>query len=266
MKLKNLFTIVLFLMTMSLYGQDTIYLDQYGDKTKLKANEVTYRLTSPDSAVSEGKIEREYYLSGKIKSECHLIPVLDEKTKKQRTVWNGKYKMWYESGQLQRDIDYQNYKIDGNLTTYWENGKIKRHDLYKEDNPVNGKCFDNNGQEVAYYPFHKMPLFRSGEKELMTFIARSLKYPIDAQEAGIQGKVIVHFIIDKEGEIQNIQLTRSLFPSIDNEALRVVSILPRWIPGEKDGEKASESYILPVSFHLNRSVNNLPAGFYRSTF
>ena len=258
MKLKNLFIIILFLLPLVVSGQDRIYIDQYGDKTKLKSNAVAYRLTSRDSTVNEGKIVREYYLSGKLKSECHLAAEQNEKLKNKKDVWEGTFRMWYESGQLKRDIDYHKNKIDGHLTTYWENGKVKRHELFQEDKSVEGKCYDENGQETTYYPFHKMPEFPGGEKVLMLLISRNLKYPVDAQEAGIQGKVIVHFVIDEAGKVTNISIIQSLFPSMDNEAQRVVYNLPQWTPGETEGEKTPTGYTLPIGFHMVVDVNKYP--------
>ncbi|MDD4972160.1 MAG: TonB family protein [Paludibacter sp.] len=266
MKLKNLFTIILFILPMALYAQDTIYVDQYGDKTKLKIFAESYRLVSRDSAVNEGKIVREYYLSGKLKSECHQVVETDEKTKKKNDSWEGPFKMWYESGQLKRDIDYHKGKIDGKLTTYWENGKVKRHDLYQEDKSLEGKCYDENGSETTYYPYHIMPEFPGGEKVLMLMISRNLKYPIEAQEAGVQGKVVVHFVVDKAGEMKNITVIKSLFPALDLEAQRVVSILPPWTPGKIDGEIATEEFILPIKFNLEVHINTNTGGFRHSTF
>ena len=250
MKLKKLITSVVFLLPMVMYAQDTIYMDKNHEKTKLKNLALTYQLTRTDRAVNEGKIETEYYLSGKVKSECHLVAELTEKSKKKKDVWEGTFKMWYESGQLKRDIDYHLNKIDGHLTTYWENGKVKRQDLYQEDKVVEGKCFDENGHETAYYPFHKMPQYPGGEKGLMCFISMNLKYPVNAQEAGIQGKVVAHFVIDTSGQVSDIQIIRRLYPSMDNEALRVISILKHWIPAEVDGEKENQWYTLPIQYRL----------------
>ena len=250
MKLKNLFIIIIFLLPLVVYGQDRIYIDQYGDKTKLKSNAVAYRLTSRDSTVNEGKIVREYYLSGKLKSECHLAAEQNEKLKTKKDVWEGTFRMWYESGQLKRDIDYHKNKIDGHLTTYWENGKVKRHELFQEDKSVEGKCYDENGLETTYYPFYKMPGFRGGVNGLLEFISKNMKYCVDAQEAGIQGKVVVQFVIDKKGQVNNINIKQSLYRSLDFEAQRIVSILPRWIPCETDGEVTTVWYALPINFHL----------------
>ncbi len=253
---KKLMTLALLLIPVFMYGQDTIYVDQYGSITKSKLLGTTYRLKSADSTVNNGKIEREYYLSGKLKSVCHLVTVLNEKTKKKENQREGKFRLWYESGVLRREIDYHHNKIDGNLTTYWENGKIKRHDLYDEGKSQEGKCYTENGAETTYYPFEIMPEFTGGEKVLLLVISRSLRYPVDAQEAGISGKVLVHFVIDKEGQVTDISIKHRLYPSMDEEAMRVVSTLPRWAPGEQDGEKVPVRYTLPITFNLTRDTRN----------
>ena len=266
MKLKKQIAIVLFLLPMALYGQDTIYMDKNHEKTKLKTLAESYRLKRPDPAVEGGKIVTEYYLSGKLKSEYHVVVVLDEKTKKNKDVQEGTFKMWYESGQLKRDIDYHQNKIDGYLTTYWENGKQKRHDLYQEDNVVEGKCYDEKGHETAYYPFHTWAEFTGGEKVMLLLISTSLKCPVDAQKARIRGEVIVHFVIDTTGLVTDIRIKKGLCPSIDKEVMRVISMLTRFRPGETDGEKAPEGNTLPIFFHLGGEAKIINERFNRSSF
>jgi len=250
MKLKNLLPIVLFLLPMVLFGQDTIYIDKYNDVTKLKILANTYQFTRPDSPVKDGKIVTEYYLSGKIKSEYHMVTVVMPESEEKKDVWEGSFKMWYESGQIKRDSYYHLNKVDGNFTTYWENGKVKRHELFKDQNHVEGKCFNENGHETAYYPFHKMAEFPGGEKIMLMLISKTLKYPDDAQKARIQGKVVVVFVVDTLGQVNDIHLKKEFYPSMDKEALRVISLLPRWIPAETDGEKVIEWYSLPITFKL----------------
>ena len=84
-------TLALFLIPIFMYGQDTIYLDATGTMTKDKLLAMNYRIISPDSIVSDGLIEREYYLSGKLKSVAHKVTVLNEKSQKKKVVWEGKF-------------------------------------------------------------------------------------------------------------------------------------------------------------------------------
>lgn len=95
-----------------------------------------------------------------------------------------------------------------------------------------------------------MPEFPGGLPELLKFIARNIKYPIEAQEAGIQGRVICRFVVDKEGNIVEPQIERGIDPSLDQEALRVVGLMPRWTPGRENGRRVRVSYTIPVTFRL----------------
>ena len=110
-------------------------------------------------------------------------------------------------------------------------------------------------QEVAnndkvYMVIEKMPQFPGGEKKLMNYIAKNLKYPVEAQKKGIQGKVIVQFIVTKSGKVENAKVIREIDPALEKEALRVVNSMPDWIPGTQNGEKVSVYYTLPIVFKL----------------
>ena len=87
-----------------------------------------------------------------------------------------------------------------------------------------------------------MPQYPGGDRELLKFIAQSIKYPTDAQEAGVQGRVICSFVVDKKGNIVEPKIIRGIDPSLDAEALRVIGMMPRWTPGRRT-ERRSASYI-----------------------
>ena len=85
---------------------------------------------------------------------------------------------------------------------------------------------------------------------LRKYIAASIKYPVIAQENGVQGKVYVNFVVDKEGRVTNARVIRSVDPSLDKEALRVVNSLPRWKPGKQQGAPVRVAFSVPISFVL----------------
>jgi protein TonB len=85
---------------------------------------------------------------------------------------------------------------------------------------------------------------------LRKFIAQSIKYPVQAQEKGIQGKVFVNFVVEKDGSVGAMKIARGVDPSIDREALRVVGSLPKWKPGMQKGEAVRVSYTIPINFVL----------------
>jgi len=105
-------------------------------------------------------------------------------------------------------------------------------------------------EEQVFVVVEEMPEFPGGEKALRTYLATSVKYPTIAQENGIQGKVFVNFVVNKDGSVSNVKIARGVDPAIDAEALRVVSALPKWKPGKQRGAPVRVSYTVPISFKL----------------
>lgn len=84
----------------------------------------------------------------------------------------------------------------------------------------------------------------------MTYLSENVKYPVEAQENGIQGRVVVSFVVEKDGSLSDIRVARSVSPVLDAEAIRVVSSMPQWNPGVNNGEYVRVKYNVPVSFRL----------------
>jgi periplasmic protein TonB len=95
-----------------------------------------------------------------------------------------------------------------------------------------------------------MPEFPGGELALRKWIGSNIKYPVIAAENGIQGKVYVTFVVDRDGSISNARIARGVDPSLDQEALRVVNNLPKWKPGKQRGKPVRVSYTVPINFQL----------------
>lgn len=104
--------------------------------------------------------------------------------------------------------------------------------------------------EEVFSIVEEMPDFPGGELALRKHIAWSVKYPVSAQEKGIQGKVFVSFVVGKDGSVSQAKVVRSVDPALDAEALRVVNSLPKWKPGRNKGEVVAVSYTLPINFVL----------------
>ena len=100
----------------------------------------------------------------------------------------------------------------------------------------------------VFFVAEEMPEFPGGELALRERINQLVKYPDIVRRNGIQGKVYVNFIIDKEGRVIRPRIERGVAPSLDKEALRVVSSLPRWKPGKEKGKAVKVSYTVPVNF------------------
>jgi TonB family protein len=94
----------------------------------------------------------------------------------------------------------------------------------------------------------EMPQFEGGERGLMNFISRNIRYPVLAMEQNIQGRVIVRFVVSDTGEVTQVSVLRGIGGGCDEEAMRVVSLMPRWTPGKQDGKPVSVWYTLPIQF------------------
>ena len=104
--------------------------------------------------------------------------------------------------------------------------------------------------EKVFEVVEQMPSFPGGDKALMDFLSNNVKYPVVAQENGVQGRVVISFVVEKDGSITDVRVVRSVDPSLDKEAARVVKSMPRWIPGKQNGAAVRVKYNVPVSFRL----------------
>ena len=118
--------------------------------------------------------------------------------------------------------------------------------------------------DLVFTVVEVMPEFPGGQGALLQFLAKSIKYPVIAQQNGIQGRVTCSFVVGKDGVIRNIEVIRGVDPSLDLEATRVISMMPKWKPGTQKGKEVSVKYTVPVTFRLQGKEDNkptpLPAG------
>jgi len=105
-------------------------------------------------------------------------------------------------------------------------------------------------EDKVYTVIEQMPQFPGGEGELLNYINKNIKYPVIAQENGVQGKVILRFVVSKTGTVDKVEVIRSLDPACDKEAVRVVKTLPKFIPGKQNGINVAVWYTLPVTYRL----------------
>ncbi len=96
----------------------------------------------------------------------------------------------------------------------------------------------------------QMPVFPGGDAELLAYLYKNIKYPEDAKNAGISGKVYVKFVVNSKGEVDKVQILRSPHPSLSAEATRVIKSMPKWIPGKQNGVAVSTYFSMPINFTL----------------
>lgn len=268
--------LVLLAVTVIAYAQDTLYFDANNKRVATLDSASSYRIYTMDNIREGNLIERVYSKSGKLQSSCSLllqftmnankdiieaytsgkIPWYDPRMERNiESLRDGTFKEWYENGQLRKEIEYKEGKMNGHYISYWENGQIKREEYVGRDKLIEGKCFDQLGNLLKYSPLEQMPEFPGGEQMLLKFLCDNVKYPATMHELGIQGKVIVQFAVEKDGSLSDIKILLKLHPAGDKEAIRIISIMPKWKPGIKEDEPAATTYILPINFILQQMNN-----------
>ena len=127
-----------------------------------------------------------------------------------------------------------------------ESGEVLKAKEALVTEPVKPKEEENKVFDVV----EQMPSFPGGMAALMAYLQKSIKYPPVAEENGIQGRVVCTFVVERDGSVTDVRVAKSVDPSLDKEAVRVVSAMPKWIPGKQNGQSVRVKYTLPVTFRL----------------
>jgi protein TonB len=109
---------------------------------------------------------------------------------------------------------------------------------------------EEEATEEIFVVVEKQPEFPGGNTAMMKFLSDNIRYPVIAQENGIQGRVICNFVVERDGSITDAQVVRGVDPSLDREAIRVIQQMPRWEPGKQRGAAVRVRFTLPVVFRL----------------
>ena len=154
-----------------------------------------------------------------------------------------------EDNEIKANADIQ--KDNSVMSTFTQAGSddinlIKEH----KEEVVQEKPREEKKKEEVFTHVEQMPKFPGGDAELYKFISNNLNYPAMAIENNVQGRVVVQFVVTKDGSIGNVKVVRSVDRDLDNEAIRVCKKLPKFIPGKQNGQPVNVWYTLPVTFKL----------------
>ncbi len=136
--------------------------------------------------------------------------------------------------ELDEELDIEDTEIDEDTEVEFD---VTLEEEESDDAPV-------------FFIVEEMPQFPGGDTELRKFIAQSVKYPVIAQENGIQGRVYVQFVVSTKGTVEQVKVARGVDPNLDKEAIRVVQSMPKWKPGKQRGKAVKVSYTVPINFVL----------------
>jgi len=239
--MKVLFSLVMFISFISVFGQDKVYLDGNYKKTNSKELAKFYRVISPDPKNDKLVMVQDFLINGKIKKERKYSNYYGKKKVL------GKNTVWYENGKIHLEGNYKKGKKEGNFISYWENGQLKRKDIYKKGVLKEGNCWDSSGADVPYYDFEIHPEFPGGKNALILYLKENIDYnriPVSSKGQ----KVIIRFFIDSDGSIVDVSVFKGIDTMTDLEAQRVIKEMPKWKPAMQDGKNVKVRRSLPLIF------------------
>ncbi|KAA3440508.1 energy transducer TonB [Rufibacter hautae] len=223
-------------------------VERYTDLAKIQGYKRDFYLTgekyqevyfSKMDSVKEGP-NTVWHKNGKVKSVDHYV----------HNKLQGKSEGWFEDGEVQYEYNYDKNELHGEVKSYHANRQLRRKDLFSEGKLVEGHCYDENGTEVPHYPHSVMPEFPGGIQAMFKFVGQSVRIPFGMRLVGAEGIALVNFIVDKSGKISEVEVIRATHEKLGKECVRVVKSMPRWTPGQQEGEKVAVRYTIPIRIKL----------------
>ncbi len=223
--------------------QEVIWLDSDFKKVPSQDQATYYRVTTLDNITNHFTVE-DYQVDGKLIRKGQFITLKPE-------VRDGEFTWYFKNGKKNKYILY-------------EKNKVKHWTVWNEKNKVVLSVilsFKGPGGEDLYEAckVDKEPQFPGGVKAMRAFIAKNQVYPPSTTLDPIEGTVVVYAVVDENGKLNDARVVRPVHPDVDAETLRIVSLMPDWIPGELNGKKVAVPCAIPVTFR-NKSAQ----GFSRT--
>jgi len=226
--------------TLLVYGQqDTIYLNEKYEKITIREKAKYYKVIEK---LSDKRItEKLFHSTGEPKFQTAFLF-----NKKGDKIRDGKHNVFYPNGMVQIEIDFVNGKRNGKLLSYWENGNIKREDIYKKNKFVSGQCWDIDGKKIDFYKYEIDAVFPGGKYNLEKYLIDNIK--IDYSTSRIKNwNVKVKFYIDEHGVVSKPNfINRSLDVQIDVQIINTILKMPNWKPALRDGTPIGIWKLLPI--------------------
>jgi len=151
---------------------------------------------------------------------------------------------------IEEEGDVKNGKRDGIWKGSANKAKITFAEEYADGKFIKGTSTDESGNTKSYTIKEALPAFKGGESAFGRYLSQNIHYPPRARENNIQGRVILSFVIEKDGQLTDIKILKNLNPELDAEAYRVISESPKWLPGIQHGQPVKVAYTMPINFSL----------------
>jgi protein TonB len=232
--MKKLLFLFVLLFSVTFYSQKKVYYTEDFKELSTAEGAAYYSTYENDK---EGTTRSTYFIDGTKRN-------YDQFSNFKKRILNGKSESWYKNGNKEKELFYIKGKMNGISTLYYENSQIKRIENYKNDEFIDGKCFDENGTEIAFFSYYIKPEFPGGIKEFYKYVGENFKSPNSAK-----GQIKVAFVVQIDGTLKDFKIIEGLNSDMNVEALRVLFNSPLWIPGKVDGKAARVKFSIPLTIN-----------------
>lgn len=163
---------------------------------------------------------------------------------------DGVCKWWYEDGVLDSEISYKEGVQEGESRFYFKNGQISSSEVYSDGKIISVEMWNEDGSEAPTNGLetNQEPQYPGGSDAMNRFIQKNIVYPPAAIEQNISGTVYIKFVVGNTGEIEDVAVIKKVHPLLDEEALRVVKLMPNWSPGRQHNRPVRVKYTIPINF------------------
>lgn len=230
--MKKLLLLFVLFCSVQFFAQEKVYFTEDFKELPSADNAIYYTIYEDSQ---EGTLRTTYYLDNTLFSKDHF-------SNYKKRILNGTSEKWYKNGAKEMLAIYTKGKQEGIQTRYFENGQVKRTENYNNGEFVGGKCFDENGTEIAFFPYYVKPEFPGGINEFYKYVGKNFKTPNNAK-----GKINVGFVVEIDGSLKDFIILEGLNYHMNVEALRVLFNSPLWIPGKVDGRDARVKFSIPIT-------------------
>ena len=242
--MKYVIVCLVFLFGQPLMGQDTLFYNDLDQKVTSSEEYFYYKIIEYKSEPDVDVVAKSYYKNGTKKS---VYPYVDF----EKNIYHGTIEKYFENGNLKSEVEYVNGKKNGILKTYFEDGSLKRDDVMKDNELISGHFYNAQGEEIEHVAYEIMPSYPGGDQMMLRDLYGSMNYPAAARKRGIQGMVVVSFIVEKDGSHSEYTVVKSAHETLNEESIRAVKALKNFIPGYHDGEAVRVSFNIPIRYKLH---------------
>ena len=251
---KQVYTLLyflLFLISFEAKTQDTTYYDKaYETTTRANARFMEVKKCTPENpnkcAIGIFSLDSNRIISNRRYSDY------------ENGVLHGRCSRWYPNGGLREEITYENGQKKGTQKNFYPDGQLKKQLQWENDSLISGAFFNADGtakpqvylEELLEPDGQKDPSFPGGIQAMWGFLNRNVDYPESAKMEGIQGQVILSFVVGKTGEIGELKVEKTAHKILSNAMIAALKKMPRWEPGNIDGIPVRVRYRVPFSFKL----------------